>query len=297
MRYSESIIEAVLSLSEIGLSSRKIASELGISKSGVNYLLNRVQEDVEESVQEKQEVKSLRRKPVNKDDNSRILIISDLHIPYHHQDALSFLQHLKEKYNPTRVICMGDELDKHSLSFHDSDPDLASAGDELKKSLPVIAELHEMFPEMDILDSNHGSLVYRKAKHHGIPKAYIKEYNDVLGVGKGWRWFYDITLELPNGEYCYFHHGKASDVKALSQTMGMSAVQGHYHESFKIDYWGNPLGLHFGMQTGCLINDDSLAFSYNNVNIKRPIIGTGLIIDSLPVLEPMVIKNGRWIGH
>lgn len=42
MKYSESIKQAVQSLSELGLSSRKIASELGISKSGVNDLLNRV---------------------------------------------------------------------------------------------------------------------------------------------------------------------------------------------------------------------------------------------------------------
>ena len=60
-----------------------------------------------------------------------------MHIPYHHPDTLAFLQHLKEKYEPTRVICLGDELDKHSLSFHDSDPTL-SAGDELKLALPVI---------------------------------------------------------------------------------------------------------------------------------------------------------------
>lgn len=240
--------------------------------------------------------KFVRFKDDNEHDNSRILIISDLHIPYQHKDALAFLQHLKNKYNPTRVICMGDELDKHALSFHDSDPDLASAGDELSRALPIVAELFKMFPKMDILESNHGSLVYRKAKHHGIPRAYIKGYNDVLGVDSGWKWWYDMTIDLPNGTQCYFHHGKSSEVKNLSQTMSMCAVQGHYHESFKIDYWGNPNGLFWGMQTACLIDDNSLAFSYNNVNVKRPVIGTGLIIDGLPILEPMVIKNGRWVG-
>lgn len=231
-------------------------------------------------------------------DNSRILVISDLHIPYHHPDALEFLQHLYDKYSPTRIICMGDELDKHSMSFHDSDPDLASAGDELRKSLPVIKELERMFPIMDILDSNHGSMVWRKAKHFGIPKHYIKGYNEVLGVSDDWQWHNDLTIELPNGSYCYFHHGKSANVIKLSQQMGMNCVQGHYHESFKIDYWGNPTGLYWAVQSACLIDDHSYAFSYNNVNIKRPIIGTSLIIDSLPVLEPMVLgKDGRWIGR
>lgn len=186
--------------------------------------------------------------------------------------------------------------DKHSLSYHDHDPDLPSAGDELEISLSHIAELKKLFPVMDILESNHGSLVYRKAKTNGIPRHYLKNYNDVLGVDDKWKWHFDLTITLPNGQYCYFHHGKASEGVRLSQTMGMNAVQGHFHEKFKVDYWGNPVGLFWSMQVGCLVNDKSLAMSYNNANLKRPVLGVGLIVNSLPTLEPMVLnKDGRWI--
>ena len=58
-----------------------------------------------------------------------VLIISDTHIPYHHQDLIPFLKDLKNIMKPDKVIHIGDELDKHALSFHDSDPDLPSAGD------------------------------------------------------------------------------------------------------------------------------------------------------------------------
>jgi hypothetical protein len=220
-------------------------------------------------------------------DNSRILFISDMHIPYHHKDTIQFLKMLKKRYEPTRVICLGDEMDHAYLSFHDTDPDLLSGGDELKAALPVIAELHDMFPVMDVIDSNHGSLVWRKAKHHGIPRHYIKSYNDVLGVGEGWKWHHDMVLDLPDGQQVYVHHGKSADAIKTSQIMGMSHVCGHYHESFGIKYWANPNGLYFAMNCGCLIDDDSYAFAYNNVNLKRPIIGTGLIIDGIPVLEAM----------
>lgn len=231
-------------------------------------------------------------------DNSRILLISDMHIPYHHPDTVEFLQHLKEKYNPTLVVCLGDELDKHALSYHDSDPDLPSAGDELRMSLPVIAQLHELFPRMDILDSNHGSLVWRKAKTHGIPKHYIKSYRDVLEVDEGWTWHYDMTLDLPNGQKVYLCHGKMSDITKMSQQMGMCAVAGHYHQSYKIEYWGNSFQLYWGLQAGCLIDDKSLAFAYNNTNLKRPVIGTGLIIDGQPILEPLLMgDDGRWVGR
>lgn len=277
-----------------GLSWRGISKELGIPRTTVSdYLRKHFNEDrATESVNA-----HVVRKVDTEEDNSRILFISDMHIPYHHKDLIPFLKHLKAKYNPTRVICLGDELDQHSLSFHDSDPDLPNAGDEIRRALPVIKEVFELFPIMDIIESNHGSLVWRKAKTNGIPKHYIKTYNDVLGVDEGWKWSFDLTLTLPNGQKCYVHHGKSSDVVKLGQQMGMHAVQGHYHNTFKIDYWGNPTGLYFGMQCGCLVDDSSLAFSYNNVNIQRPVIGTGLIIDGVPILEAMILdENGNWIN-
>ena len=71
--------------------------------------------------------------------NERVLFISDMHIPYNHPDTIPFLKHLKRKYdiNPesndgSRVICLGDELDYHAISFHDSNPNLLSPSDELE---------------------------------------------------------------------------------------------------------------------------------------------------------------------
>ena len=250
------------------------------------------------NLEKKKEVKAQIHHKDTIEDNSRVLLISDLHIPYHHPDAIAFLKHLKKKYNPTRVIGLGDELDQHALSFHDNDPDLPSAGDELSQSLPVLKQLFKLFPKMDLLESNHGSMVYRKANHHGIPRSYLRTYNEVLGVDEGWKWWHDMTITLPNGNRCYLHHGKSANITKTSQTMGMCSVAGHYHETFKVEYWANPNGLYWAMQSACLIDDSVYAFNYNNCNLKRPIIGTTLIIDSLPVLEPMVLDtDGRWVGR
>lgn len=271
--------QQAIALDGLGFSGRKIADTLGKPKSTVNDFLRAYKECA-----------AIADEPEH--DNSRILFISDMHIPYHHPGLLPFLAGLKLRYNPTRIICLGDELDKHALSYHDSDPDLMSAGDELRASLPVIAELHKMFPEMDIIDSNHGSMVWRKAKTHGIPRHYIKSYNDVLQVGDGWVWHNDLTIVLPETDTLpeqkvYIHHGKSSEAIKTSQAMSMSHVCGHFHESFGIKYWANPNGLFFAVNAGCLIDDDNYAFAYNNVNLKRPIIGTVLIIDGVPVLEAM----------
>ena len=78
-----------------------------------------------------------------------ILVISDQHIPYQHPQMLDFLKGIKRKYKPTRIINIGDELDHHALSFHDSDSDLPSAGDEHRLALKTIKEMEQLFPKMD----------------------------------------------------------------------------------------------------------------------------------------------------
>lgn len=231
-------------------------------------------------------------------DNSRILVIPDLHFPHCHVDALDFLHKLKVKLQPTRIICLGDELDYGAMSFHDSDPDLDSSGRELLLGLGYIDTLHELFPKMQLLHSNHGSMAYRRAKHAGMPRHLLKSYNDVLGVpANDWSWHAEIILTLPSGTRCKFVHGISSNILAASQSIGMSLVQGHHHSLFELRYWSAGNGLHFGITSGCLIDDHSLAFSYNKLQIKRPLIGVTFIENSMPMLIPMALdENNRWTG-
>jgi len=227
--------------------------------------------------------------------NSRILVISDLHCPYEHPDTVAFLKAIKAKYKPTRVILSGDEADFHGISFHDSDPDLDSPGAELDKAISALKPLYKLFPVAEVLESNHGSLVLRKALANGLSRRFFKTPRDVLEAPKGWSWHFDITLTLPNGTKCYFHHSKGQNAKKNSQAMGMSFVQGHHHEQMDVQFWGNPNALLFGMTVGCLVNSKSLAMAYNKNNLKRPVIGCAVIINSLPILIPMQLNSkGRW---
>lgn len=229
---------------------------------------------------------------------SSILCISDPHAPYEHPDTFAFLSAVKRKYKPDRIVCLGDEVDAHNMSFHDSDPDLLSAGDELQAAIEHLRPYYKLFPEMDILDSNHGSMVFRKAKHHGIPVKYIKSYNEVLDAPAGWKWHNKLIVRASNGQQIFFAHGLKSNGLALAQMTGMPCVQGHYHTEFNIKYYSSPLLLNWSMQVGCSIDDKSRAFDYNKVTGQRPIIGHGIIIDGLPKLLPMILnKGGRWNGY
>jgi hypothetical protein len=229
--------------------------------------------------------------------NSSVLVISDTHFPYCHKDTLDFLKALKDEYKPDRVIHIGDEIDGHSISFHNHDPDLLSPSDEFQQAIVHLKSLYKLFPKVDVIESNHGSLVYRKGKALGLPRNVFKSYREILEAPKGWRWHFDLTITLSDRTKAYFCHGKTASFGKLSQSMAMNTIQGHYHERFEIFYWASPSGLYWDMRVGCLINDKSLAFNYNNTNLKRPLIGTGMIIDGQPKLFPMILdKHGRWIG-
>lgn len=226
-----------------------------------------------------------------------ILVISDFHAPYSHPDSTKFLSTIKKQFRPDKIVCIGDEVDYHAISFHPSDPDLLSPGDELKQAICQLKGLYKLFPKVSVIDSNHGSLVYRKGKVHGLPRHVLKSYNNILEAPKSWIWSNDLTLTMSDGNQVYFHHGKTSAPAKLSKNMSMSCVQGHYHSRFEIIYWANPTNLYWDMRVGCLIDDDSMAFNYNKTTMDRPIIGCGIIINGQPKLLPMLLNNkGRWAG-
>lgn len=228
---------------------------------------------------------------------NHIIVIGDRHNPYGHSDANDFLIALNKKYNFDLVIDIGDGEDFAALSFHDTDTDLPSAGHELGLAIAKNKELYPHFPKVMACESNHSSMVWRKGKHHGFPRHVLKSYRDVLEAPEGWTWHHEIVVQMSDGRKCLFAHGYSSNVLAASQKRGMSCVQGHYHSKFGIQYWSNAEGTHFAAQTGCLIDDSSMAFAYNKLTLDRPLLGSLRIERGVPHLLPMVLdRGGRWNG-
>lgn len=229
-----------------------------------------------------------------------ILVIPDQHAPYHHKDTLEFLAAVAAKYKPDTVVNLGDELDNHAISFHDSDPNLDSAGVELEKAKVFIHKLHAMFPVMRICHSNHGSLVYRKAHAHGLPAQLIKTYREVLfpqGGGEQWEWRDQFKLKLPNGDKVLFKHEPSGDPLADAAHNRCNLVTGHLHGKFSINSAASSEAYYWAAGAGCLIDKDSMAFAYGKNHKNKPIIGCLVIKDSLPILVPMRLnEGGEWNG-
>ena len=228
---------------------------------------------------------------------SSILCISDQHHPFQHPDLIPFLAALNKKYKFDLVVNMGDEVDGHAISFHDKDPDLYSPKDELDRAIIALQPLYKLFPKMYLIDSNHGSLVFRQAKTAGLPRQVIKDYRDILQAPRGWSWSHSLICQTEMGPV-YFHHGKTSSSGKLSRNMAMNCVQAHFHTKFQIDYWGSPQGLFWDAHAGSLIDDAALAFAYNKTTLQRPVVGVVVILNGRPSLVPMHLsRGGRWTGR
>ena len=232
---------------------------------------------------------------LNQNGDEVILVFGDMHIPYQREGAIEFLEAIKKKYKPTKIICTGDEIDNHAMSFHDSDPDALGAGDELEKAINVMKKLYKLFPKVDLVDSNHGSMVFRKAKFSGIPLKYIRSMKNIIEAPEGWNWHKDYTYKMNNGQDLFVTHGLKKNTKLLAEQYGCCTLQGHYHEDSSIQYSSNPRQLIWGCSVGCLVDDNSLAMEYNKTNLKRPILSCVLITNGIPQIIPMIIKDKKWI--
>lgn len=228
--------------------------------------------------------------------NSRILVIGDTHFPAQHQDTFDFLTEAKQRYKPDRIVHGGDEVDLHALSYHEKDPDLPSAGAEGTAGEELLHRLEKLFPQLDILDSNHGSLAARKAFTAGIPKRFLKSAREVWNVGPRWKWHDELTIRMSDGNFVVMHHSRG-DGLAWSKNISASTVQAHHHSRLGVQYWDSPAGPRWAAQTGCLVNRKALQMAYNKNNIERCILGSLVILDGVPLPVPLLTdRHGRWVG-
>ena len=229
-----------------------------------------------------------------------VLVIPDRHIPFAHKDALAFVHAVIMATRPEIIVDLGDEVDNHNLSFHQSDNDLPfSASGELDVAIQQLKEWYKITGDtpVRVCNSNHGSLLYRKAKHEGIPRHMLRDWSDILEAPKTYSWHDKVILNTGGTKTLFMHSIKANSLGA-SKHKGMNICQGHYHSRADIQYWKNDAGdTFFGTTVGCLVDEHSLGMHYGKLFLDRPMLGVLAIMRGVPYYIPMVLDNkGRWIG-
>ena len=228
----------------------------------------------------------------------RLLILSDVHLPFQHPQAFEFLQKVKKDVRPDHVISVGDIIDLASVQVsRPSDPNIDSPIFELEKARKEIKILEKIFPKMQICWGNHDLRLLRKAELVGIPRSMLRDINSILEVKAKWTWHDKIIITLPNSQQVYFTHNFKRNAMSSSKELGVSFCQGHFHTALSCEFWSSPTALNFALNVGCLINPKAEAFRYQKNFLKRPILGCAAIIDSSPRLYSMLLNsNGKWLG-
>jgi predicted phosphodiesterase len=88
---------------------------------------------------------------------NNILLISDLHIPYHDIDAISIAMKYGVENKVNTIFINGDLIDNHQVSKFESDPRKRSVKQEFDATKQFLVSLRATFPEAQIywLKGNH----------------------------------------------------------------------------------------------------------------------------------------------
>lgn len=203
----------------------------------------------------------------------RVLLISDLHHPWAIDGWFEFLSDLHKKRKYDLIISMGDEVDAAGISFHEKEDGMPTASKELEMAIDSMNLMSTLFPKMYIVDSNHGSLIFRRSKFHGIPYSYLRPLPELYGC-PGYSWHNEIMLTTNLGQV-YLCHGKSATYGKLAKDERVSAVQGHYHSKSEITWHASSAGKIFNMFVGCLADQSKLAFTYSKTHSAKFINSVG----------------------
>lgn len=231
--------------------------------------------------------KTISIKNIYKGDTDNTLIIGDTHIPFEREGYLDHCIEVMRRYNCGNVIHIGDVIDSAYSSFHETNPDGLSAGDELEYAVEKIKDWYKAFPRVKVCLGNHDLIINRKAFSSGLSKRWIKGLNEVLEVPN---WDFDLEHMLHGVLYT---HGtgtsgnNAAYNKALQKRI--SVVQGHLHSEASIRWNVSEVDRIFAMQVGCGVDDKKYAFDYAKAFPRKFIMSCGVVLNrgTLPIIEPM----------
>lgn len=218
-----------------------------------------------------------------------VLVIADTHFPFVKEGYLAHCRKIQKEYNCSKVIHIGDEVDLCASSDFPKDPDGKSAGDEYWDALEMMKIWYSSFPEVSVCIGNHSSRIFRLAKKTGITKYAIKTYEQLWDAPKGWKWAESWEIDDVHYTHGTGLSGPSAGIK-LAKQYRQNVVVGHVHSEAGIQYSASKKDLIWALMVGGAINDSSYAAAYAKDQIKKSIIGCGVVVQGkLPLFIPMLL--------
>ena len=215
---------------------------------------------------------------IRANDIRNVLVIGDLHEPFCLDEYLDWCKKQYDLFQCNQVIFIGDIIDNHYSSYHETSADGMGGADELELSIQRIARWYKVFPDATVIIGNHDRMIMRKSQTSAIPSKWIKSYQDVLEVPN---WIFTERYEQDNVQYI---HGEGGQAYNKCRADLMNTVQGHMHTLAGCQHFVGRKYRVFGMQVGCGIDFTSYAMAYAKYG-KKPAIGCGVVLENgtLPI--------------
>lgn len=218
---------------------------------------------------------------------ARVGIIGDTHIPYEKEGYLDFCLETFEAWDCDTFVHIGDLIDHHGMSFHDSEPQLKGAYHERLDALERLQPWYDAFPELIITEGNHDIIPARQLRKIGIdPETWLRDMAEVYQFPEGWQ----VCQEYWIDDVLYHHGYTASGVNGFrmdAKNRMVNTVSGHNHSNAGISASASDHRLVWGMAVGCGVDNTSMAFAYGKHFKNKPIIACGVVIDGEPHVEFM----------
>lgn len=240
-----------------------------------------------------------------------IIILNDIHFPYHDEDILESVMHYIYDSQVDMVILNGDTLDCEALStFQDSDR--ASFSEELDlarsfiKQLTKIARHNNSDCEFVWIDGNHEArlekyLIRQAPELLGLSVEGNKvlSIRNLMGLDElGWQYLsYSEFLALPGDLYIQHGHKvskhSSSSVGNSMRDQGGSVIIGHVHRLGAF-YVTNRLGTFRGFENGCLCRQPKY-LPKDSANWQRGFCKVTYTDETTWHVQQAFIQNGKFM--
>ena len=202
-----------------------------------------------------------------------VLVIGDLHEPFCLDGYLDWCLEQYYEYSCSEVVFIGDVIDNHFSSYHETSADGMGGADELEYAIKRIARWRNAFPVATVIIGNHDRIIMRKAQTSSIPSKWIKSYKEVLETPD---WNFVERYEKDDVQYI---HGEGGTARTKCRADMMNTVQGHLHTQCYTEHYVGKKFRVFGTQVGCGINHKAYAMAYAKYG-KRPAVGCAVILNN-----------------
>jgi len=173
----------------------------------------------------------------------RVLLLSDIHIPYHSIEALTATFDFAKKEKPDCILLNGDTLDAHTLSKFCKDPQKRKFSEELDTFKEFFDILKKVFPQSKVVfkTGNHCEryehFLYSKAKELvGVDEFRLEEI--IKARANGIEFISDKRIINYHGlniihghEFSTGFFSPVNVARGLFLRAKTSAIQGHNHQT------------------------------------------------------------------